>query len=95
MIRRRVSNAKFLLGALLASMTATMPSMALGGDREIAQAVMAQLQQHKSEGSLKGFDLDLKVENGVVYLNGTVSSQHKSDWSKTLLAVFAGASRIG
>ena len=65
---------KFLFGALLASMTATMPSMALSGDREIAQAVMAQLQQHKAEGSLKGFDLDLKVEDGVVYLNGSVSS---------------------
>ena len=65
---------KFLFGALLASMTATMPSLALGGDREIAQAVMAQLQQHKAEGSLKGFDLDLKVEDGVVYLNGSVSS---------------------
>lgn len=65
---------KFLFGALLASMTATMPSLALGGDREIAQAVMAQLQQHKSEGSLKGFDLDLKVEDGVVYLTGSVSS---------------------
>lgn len=65
---------KFLFGALLASMTATMPSLALGGDREIAQAVMAQLQQHKAEGSLKGFDLDLKVEKGVVYLTGSVSS---------------------
>lgn len=65
---------KLFLGALIASVTATMPTWAVGGDREIAQAVMAQLQQYKAEGSLKGFDLDLKVEDGVVYLDGLVSS---------------------
>lgn len=66
---------KFFFGALLASITAAMPCVAMGGDREIAQAVMSQLQQHKAEGQLKGFDLDLKVEEGVVYLTGSVSSQ--------------------
>jgi osmotically-inducible protein OsmY len=65
---------KFFFGALIASFTAAMPCLAMGGDREIAQAVMTQLQQHKAEGQLKGFDLDLKVEEGVVYLTGSVSS---------------------
>ncbi len=66
---------KFFFGALIASMTVALPCVAMGGDREIAQAVMSQLQQHKAEGQLKGFDLDLKVEEGVVYLTGSVSSQ--------------------
>ncbi len=66
---------KFFFGALIASMTVALPCVAMGGDREIAQAVMSQLQQHKTEGQLKGFDLDLKVEDGVVYLTGSVSSQ--------------------
>lgn len=85
---------KFLFGALLASMTAAMPGLALGGDREIAQAVMAQLQQHKAEGSLKGFDLDLKVENGVVYLNGSVSSPAQKRLVEEAASSVAGAREL-
>lgn len=85
---------KFLFGALLASLTATMPSLALGGDREIAQAVMAQLQQHKAEGSLKGFDLDLKVEDGVVYLNGSVSSPAQKRLVEQAASSVAGAREL-
>ncbi len=85
---------KFLFGALLASMTATMPSLALGGDREIAQAVMAQLQQHKAEGSLKGFDLDLKVEDGVVYLTGSVSSPAQKRLVEAAASNVAGAREL-
>ena len=65
---------RFLFGVVIASVTAAMPSWAFGGDREIAEGIMTQLQQAKSQGMLKGFDLDLKVESGVVYLTGNVRS---------------------
>lgn len=65
---------RFLFGVVIASMTAAMPNWAMGGDREIAEGIMTQLQQAKSEGKLKGFDLDLKVDSGVVYLTGNVRS---------------------
>ncbi|MGN6133044.1 MAG: BON domain-containing protein [Aureliella sp.] len=65
---------RFLFGVVIASVSAAMPSWALGGDREIAEGIMTQLQQAKSQGVLKGFDLDLKVESGVVYLTGNVRS---------------------
>lgn len=65
---------RFLFGVVIASITAAMPAMAFGGDREIAQTVMAELQQYKAAGALKGFDIDLKVEDGVVYLTGEVAS---------------------
>lgn len=65
---------RFLFGVVIASVTAAMPAWALGGDREIAQSVMAELQQHKAAGQLKGFDIDLKVEDGIIYLTGEVAS---------------------
>ena len=70
---------RFLFGVALATMTAAMPSWALGGDREIAEGIMSQLQQAKSQGRLKGFDLDLKVESGVVYLTGNVRNSAQRD----------------
>lgn len=66
---------RFLFGVVIASVTAAMPAWAFGGDREIAQTVMAELQQHKAAGELKGFDIDLKVEDGIVYLTGEVASR--------------------
>lgn len=65
---------RFLFGVVIASVAAAMPAWAFGGDREIAKAVMAELQHHKEAGNLKGFDIDLKVEDGVVYLDGKVAS---------------------
>lgn len=66
---------RFLFGVVIASVTAVMPTLAFGGDREIAKAVMAELQEHKAAGTLKGFDIDLKVEDGIVYLDGKVASR--------------------
>lgn len=70
---------RFLFGVVIATMTAAMPNWALGGDREIAEGIMSQLQQAKSQGRLKGFDLDLKVESGVVYLSGNVRNSAQRD----------------
>jgi osmotically-inducible protein OsmY len=78
---------RFLFSAVIASVTAAMPAWALGGDREIAQAIMTKLQEHKSQGSLKGFDIDLKVERGIVYLEGKVKSQAQ----RALVAYAAGS----
>lgn len=65
---------RFLFGVVIASVTAAMPAWAFGGDRDIAKTVMSELQEHKAAGNLKGFDIDLKVEEGVVYLTGQVAS---------------------
>lgn len=65
---------RFLFGVVIASVTAAMPVSAFGGDREIAKTVMSQLEQQQSAGRLKGFDIDMKVEGGVIYLTGEVAS---------------------
>jgi len=62
--------------ALLAGMT-LVPAMAMGDeteDKAIAQSIVQKLQQEKKTGSLKGFNLELQVEEGTVWLSGRVSS---------------------
>ncbi|MFN3190630.1 MAG: BON domain-containing protein [Aureliella sp.] len=81
---------RFLFGVVMASVTAAMPSWAFGGDQEIARAVMTELQQHKAAGSLKGFDLDMQVEDGIVYLEGHVSSREQRN-----LVAQAAANAVG
>ena len=65
---------RFFLGLAIASLTASAPVTAFGGDREIADTIISTIKQQQSKGSLKGFDLDLNVESGIVTLSGSVAN---------------------
>ncbi|TWT87768.1 BON domain-containing protein [Neorhodopirellula pilleata] len=49
------------------------PGQALGGDREIAQAIIERLKVSRDAGELKNFNLDMKVNDGVVLFRGKVN----------------------
>ena len=70
---------RFFLGMAIASLTAGAPLTAFGGDREIADAIVSTLKQKQSDGTLKGFDIDLSVEGGKVVIGGTVASKAQLD----------------
>jgi osmotically-inducible protein OsmY len=55
-------------------MAALIPLWVRADDRQIAQEIVQQLQKHKDTGELKGFGIDLQVEQGVVRLEGRVST---------------------
>jgi len=65
---------RFFLGLAIVSLTASAPATAFGGDREIADQIISLLKQQQTAGSLKGFDIDLSVEEGVVTLTGFVAN---------------------
>jgi hypothetical protein len=56
------------------ALAALGPSLALGDDNQIAQTIVERLQAQKQAGTLKGFSLDLQVEEGTVWLTGRVST---------------------
>lgn len=85
---------RFLFGVVIASVTAAMPAWAYGGDREIAKTVMSELQQYKDAGQLKGFDINLKVEDGVVYLTGDVANRNQRALIAKAAASAAGSSNV-
>ena len=59
---------RFFLGMAIASLTAGAPLTAFGGDREIADAIVTTLKQKQTDGTLRGFDLELSVEEGKVVI---------------------------
>jgi osmotically-inducible protein OsmY len=85
---------RFLFGVVIASVSATMPAWAFGGDREIAKTVMSELQQYKDAGQLKGFDVNLKVEDGVVYLMGEVANRNQRALIAKAAASAAGSANV-
>ena len=70
---------RFFLGMAIASLTAGAPLTAFGGDREIADAIVSTLKQKQTDGTLKGFDIDLSVEDGKVVIGGTGANQAQLD----------------
>ena len=70
---------RFAITLALATMLAAGPTLGLADDQQIAQAVVQNLKKHQSSGELKGFDIDLNVEEGKVTLTGNVADarQHK------------------
>lgn len=50
------------------------PSWATANDEQIAKTIVEKLEARKKQGQLKGFNIDLKVDKGTVWLSGQVAS---------------------
>lgn len=67
---------RFVFACLIAACCAAMaPTVASAGDQEITQYIIQKLSVAKEQGELKGFDLDLYVDNGTVWLKGQVNTE--------------------
>ncbi|WP_286763381.1 MULTISPECIES: BON domain-containing protein [Rhodopirellula] len=66
-------------GLAMAAIATLGPAQAFGGDREIAQQVMKRLKVSRDAGELKNFNLDMKVNDGVVLFRGTVDGSEQQD----------------
>lgn len=65
---------RFFLKAAVLALAAACPSLGWAGDHEIAQQISQRLQAQRAAGTLKGFKLDMKVDQGVVIFSGNVAS---------------------
>lgn len=54
-------------------------SAVLADDQQIAQTIVQKLQAEKKAGSLKGFSIDLSVEEGTVWLSGRVATSQQQN----------------
>ncbi len=68
---------RFFFGLAVFALAAPMPLLAETTDRQIAQQIISLLKSQKENGELKGFNLDLQVEDGAVYLKGFVSEREQ------------------
>ena len=66
-----------LVGLAIVGLATLAPNWALGDDQTIAQDILQKLQTEKQEGHLKGFGIDLQVEDGTVILKGNVASKEQ------------------
>jgi osmotically-inducible protein OsmY len=65
---------RLVFGLAVLGMFAVVQPQTQADDQAVAQRVVETIQQHKKTGALKGFGLDLQVENGVVWVKGEVAN---------------------
>ena len=70
-MRRYVFRLTFLALAALGT------SVVLGNDQQIAKTIVEKLSAEKKSGNLKGFNIELNVDEGTVWLSGRVSSDEQ------------------
>jgi len=64
---------RFVVGLAMGIATFA-PSWSFADDEQIAKAIVEKLEARKKEGQLKGFNIDLKVDKGTVWMTGHVAS---------------------
>lgn len=69
---------RLILGLAVAAAT-LLPNFAVADDNDIARHIMAQLQMEQQRGALKGFHVDMRVDQGTVWYKGFVSNQAQKD----------------
>ena len=64
---------RFFVG-LAIGLASFSPAWAMANDEQIAQEIIEKLQTKKDAGELKGFNIDLEVDQGTVWLSGSVAN---------------------
>ncbi|MEX2175258.1 MAG: BON domain-containing protein [Pirellulaceae bacterium] len=63
---------RYVFRLAILSLAVLGPTVGRADDQEIAQQIVQKLQAEKQAGTLKGFSIDLSVEEGTVWLSGRV-----------------------
>ncbi len=58
-------------------LTSLLSSASLGNDREIGQAISARLRAEQQSQNLQGFQVNLKVDDGVASMRGSVADEQQ------------------
>ena len=62
---------RFLLGFLVAAVTAVVPALALAGNQQVADEIVNRL---RNSGQMSYYKIGVKYQNGTAWLHGRVSS---------------------
>ncbi len=85
---------RFFVGLAITAMLGIIPSQARGNDRQISQSIVKSLQAEQKNNKLSGFNIDLEVDEGAVYLKGTVVSAEQERLALDIARRIDGVSQV-
>ena len=82
---------RLVLGIAVA-VTSLMPVIGMADDQQIADYIKSRLQAEQQQGNLRGFNVDMRVENGTVWFKGHVANRAQE---MTILQTAQQAGHLG
>ena len=82
---------RIVLG-IAAAVTTFAPAAVQADDQQIADFIRSKLQNEQKQGNLRGFNVDLKVDRGTVWFDGSVSN---TDQESLILRTAQQAGHLG
>ena len=82
---------RLVLGIAVA-VTSLMPIVGMADDQQIADFIKTRLEAEQQQGNLKGFNVDMRVEQGTVWFKGEVSNARQE---MTILKTAQAAAHLG
>lgn len=83
---------RLLLGMAIAATSVLLPAVSQADDHEIAEFIKSQLQVEQQRGNLRGFNVDMRVDQGTVWFKGHVSD---AEQEKLILSTAQKAGYLG
>lgn len=83
-----------LVGLAVVGLATLAPTWANADDEQIAQEIIQKLQGKKNAGLLKGFGIDLEVDNGTVWMKGIVSSSEQQKMALDIARRVPGVEKV-
>lgn len=68
---------RYVFRLAILSLAVLGPGVVRGDDQQIAQQIAQKLQAEKQAGTLKGFSIEMSVEDGTVWLSGRVADEQQ------------------
>ena len=85
---------RLLVSLAAITMIAVMPVLVHADDQVVAKGVVSAIKAQQSSGAIKGFSVDLQVEDGVVWLKGSGKSLAERDSILNAAAEVAGVKQV-
>ena len=82
---------RLMLGIAVA-VTSLLPAMGMADDQQIADYIKGRLQAEQQQGNLRGFNVDMRVEQGTVWFKGHVANRAQE---MTILQTAQKAGHLG
>jgi hypothetical protein len=85
---------RYVFRLVILSLALLGTSSVRADDQQIAQQIIERLQAEKKAGALKGFSIDLQVDEGTVWLSGRVTSEQQQAKALDLARRVGGVKQV-
>ena len=85
---------RYVFRLAILSLAALGTGAVRGDDQQIAQQIIEKLQAEKQAGTLKGFSIDLQVDEGTVWLSGRVANEQQQAKALDLARRITGVKQV-